>query len=92
MASRPSLVAPGVYRYRTTGEESVDVLGGATHHYPDETTITVTPDGVVSPRWDALKERRDEWRLCDRPDGIELQPRPPVPRVLRECRRRGRRL
>ena len=40
------------------------MLGGATHHYPDETTITVTPDGVVSPRWDALKERRDECGGC----------------------------
>jgi hypothetical protein len=74
--SRPSLVAPGVYRYRTTGEESVDVLSGATHPYPDETTITVTPDGCgVVLRWDALKERRDEWRLCNDQSGIELQPR-----------------
>lgn len=66
---------PGVYRYRTTGEESVDILGGATHHYPDETTITVLPDGCgVHLRWDALQERREEWRLCATEDGIELQP------------------
>jgi hypothetical protein len=74
-AVTPSLVAPGVYRYRTTGEESIDVLGGATHRYPDETTITVVPDGCgVLLRWDALVERHDEWRLCATPSGIERQP------------------
>lgn len=68
------LPEPGVYRYRTTGEESIDALGGATHIYPDVTTITVLPDGCgVLLRWDALQERRDEWRLCAAPDGIELQ-------------------
>jgi hypothetical protein len=61
----------GVYRYTTTGEESVDVLGGATHRYPDETTITVTADGCgVLLRWDALQERRDEWRLCTNEEGL----------------------
>jgi len=67
-------VASGVYRYRTTGQETVDVLGGATHHYPTETTITVTRDGCgVRLHWDALVERRDEWALCATPTGTELQ-------------------
>jgi hypothetical protein len=70
-----SLVAPGVYRYGTTGSESIDVLGGATHTYPAETTITVTAEGCgVLLRWDALVERRDEWRLCSTAAGVELQP------------------
>jgi hypothetical protein len=70
-----SLPRPGVYRYRTTGEETIDALGGATHTYPPETTITVTPDGCgVLLRWDALVERRDEWRLCVGDAGVELQP------------------
>jgi hypothetical protein len=69
-----SLPAAGVYRYRTAGKESIDALGGATHDYPEETTITVVRDGCgVSLRWDALAERRDEWRLCATPRGIELQ-------------------
>jgi hypothetical protein len=73
--ARPALVAPGVYRYRTVGEESIDALGGATHRYPDETTITVVHDGCgVLLRWDALRERRDEWRLCTTESGTELQP------------------
>jgi hypothetical protein len=74
-ADAPDVPEPGVYRYRTTGEESIDALGGASHRYPEETTITVTPDGCgVLLRWDALRERRDEWRLCATADGIELQP------------------
>jgi hypothetical protein len=67
--------AAGIYRYTTTGEESADALGGATHKYPAETTITVTADSCgVMLRWDALKERRDQWGLCASSTGIGLQP------------------
>lgn len=65
----------GVYRVITAGSESVDILGGATHQYPTETTLTVTPDGCgVRLRWDLLKERHEEWVLCASPDGVVLQP------------------
>ncbi|MEY4173787.1 MAG: hypothetical protein RI900_952 [Actinomycetota bacterium] len=65
----------GVYRVTTAGSESVDILGGATHQYPTETTLTVTPDGCgVRLRWDLLKERHEEWVLCTSPDGVVLQP------------------
>ena len=65
----------GVYRVTTAGAESVDVLGGATHQYPAETTLTVTPDGCgVRLRWDLLKERYEEWVLCGTPEGVQLQP------------------
>lgn len=67
--------APGVYVYRTTGTESVDLLGGATHQYPERSTVTVTVGGCgVSLRWDLLVERYDEWGLCVGGDGIELAP------------------
>lgn len=70
-----ALVEPGVYVYRTTGFEQVDAFAGVTHDYPAETTITVIADGCgVLLRWDALEERREEWRLCTRTAGIELQP------------------
>jgi hypothetical protein len=70
-----ALVAPGVYRYVTTGSESIDALGGANHEYPAETTITVTSDGCgVHLRWDALRERRDEWGLCADQQALALQP------------------
>ena len=72
----PALVEPGVYVYRTVGFEHIDALSGVTHDYPAETQITVTADGCgVLLRWDALEERREEWRLCSTPAGIELQPR-----------------
>lgn len=68
------LPATGVYRYATTGSESVDILGGATHDYPAETLLTVTHDGCgVLLRWDLLEQRRDEWRLCVTDAGVELQ-------------------
>jgi hypothetical protein len=68
-----ALVAPGVYRYTTTGQEQVDALNGTTHAYPPETTITVITEGCgVSLRWDALQERWDEWHLCATLDGVEL--------------------
>ena len=67
--------APGVYRYATTGIETIDSLGGTEHAYPAETTLTVTPDGCgVLLRWDLLKERYEEFRLCVTAEGIELQP------------------
>lgn len=72
MAAPP---APGVYRYATTGQESIDSLGGTSHDYPAETTLTVTSDGCgVLVRWDLLKERYEEFRLCGTEEGIELQP------------------
>jgi hypothetical protein len=68
------LVEPGIYRYRTTGSERIDALGGTSHDYPPETTITVTTEGCgVRLTWDALRERREEWRLCATPKGIVLQ-------------------
>lgn len=69
------LPEPGVYRYATDGWEEIDALGGTRHDYPAETTITVTPDGCGARlRWDALRERREEWMLCITAAGIELQP------------------
>ena len=71
----PSLPPPGVYRYLTTGGESIDAMGGVTREYPAETTITVTPRGCgVHLSWDPLEERRDEWELCAPGLAVELQP------------------
>ncbi len=73
--SPPTLVEPGVYVYRTAGFETIDAFSGVTHDYPAETSITVETDGCgVRLRWDALAERREEWRLCLTTEGIELQP------------------
>jgi hypothetical protein len=72
-AASVALVAPGVYRYATTGQEHVDALDGTTHPYPPETTITVVAEGCgVSLRWDALQERWDQWQLCATPEGVVL--------------------
>ncbi len=70
-----ALPAQGVYRYRTSGSESIDALDGARHDYPSETTMTVAPDGCgVVLRWEPLRERHDEWALCVGDEGIDLRP------------------
>ena len=75
VTSLPTLTPTGVYRYATEGWEDIDALNGARHDYPAETTITITAEGCgVRLRWDALRERRDEWWLCPTELGIELQP------------------
>ena len=51
----PPLVEPGIYRYKTTGSEQIDALGGTSHDYPAETTLTVVAgDCGVHVRWDAF--------------------------------------
>src|SRR6185295_15331499 len=40
-----TLPAPGVYTYMTSGSESVDALGGATHTYPASSALTVRQAG-----------------------------------------------
>jgi hypothetical protein len=64
----------GVYVYDTTGEEHVDALGGISHTYPAETTITVTHTGCgYQARWDALRERWDELNVCVTPAGEAIE-------------------
>lgn len=70
-----TLPEPGVYRYDTTGGESIDAMGGVARGYPVETTITVTTRGCgVRLRWSPLEQRRDEWELCASGPAVELQP------------------
>lgn len=64
-SEEPSLVAPGVYQYATSGFDRVDALTGARHDYPEITTITVVPHGCgVRLRWDVAVERWDSWDWC----------------------------
>ena len=41
-ASESHRPEPGVYLYETVGDEHIDALGGATHTYPAQTTMSVT--------------------------------------------------
>jgi hypothetical protein len=61
----------GVYTYATTGHEEVSALGGSTHSYPATTTMSVAGTGCAqTARWDALKERYDQFGLCAVGQGI----------------------
>jgi len=64
---------PGVYVYDTKGSEHVSALGGASHTYPNQTTVTVTKTACGDDvRWDALQERWDEWSTCGDGHAIDI--------------------
>ena len=68
----PRLPAPGVYVYATEGSERIDVLGGATHDYPERTTLTVAhTDCGLRQRWTGIEERWDDEELCRTEGGLE---------------------
>ncbi len=59
------LPEPGVYVYETSGTEHVNALGGGSHRYPSQTTMTVTvAQSYATTRWDALQQRWDEYGVC----------------------------
>lgn len=74
-ARAESPLAPaGVYVYETEGGEQVDVLGGATHGYPVQTTLTIAAAGCgLLQRWAPIEERWDEEQLCRTDAGLERQ-------------------
>lgn len=68
--SEPKRPTPGVYLYETVGEETIDALGGSTHTYPAQTTMSITlTDCGYRVRWDVFKERFDELDMCALPNG-----------------------
>jgi hypothetical protein len=72
-SAAPDLPDPGVYRYATSGFDSVDALDGARHDYPSLTTVTIRHEGCgMRRRWDVAEERWEESQLCVDPDGIRL--------------------
>ena len=68
-----ALVEPGVYRYLTSGSESIDVLTKPEHHYPTESAVTVTATACgVRIEWKPLAERREWFELCRTDSGLRL--------------------
>lgn len=75
-SARPGEPEPGVYRYSTSGEESVDAAGGflsASHHYPGTSTISVIPTRCgLAERWEVLATRWTELASCREQGGYRL--------------------
>ena len=62
---------PGVYVYTTSGDETVDALGGDSHDYPSSSVVTVKPsDCGFTMTWTPIEERADVTRLCGTGGGI----------------------
>ncbi len=73
-ASIAELPEPGVYVYATSGQAEVDALTGATHHYPERTTLTVTLAGCGAHlRWVAVQQRWEQRTVCPTADGLGLR-------------------
>lgn len=65
--------AAGVYTYTTEGQESVDVLGGATHEYPSQTAITLRhTDCGFETEWRPLEQRAEFRSYCLAEKGLRL--------------------
>jgi hypothetical protein len=76
LSARPGEPEPGVYRYSTSGEESVDAaLGilGTSHRYGGVSTISLIPTrcGTVQ-RWEVLATRWTEVADCREQGGYRL--------------------
>lgn len=71
-AASIALPAEGVYVYATEASERVDVLNGADHSYPAETTLTIrhTECGLEQ-RWTPIEEHWEEDELCLTDEGLE---------------------
>ena len=55
----------GVYRYSTTGSETIKSIVSASHDYPTESTITITRSGCgVKMEWAPLRERSEFLEIC----------------------------
>lgn len=63
----------GVYRYSTTGSESIKSIVSASHDYPAESAITVTRSGCgVKMEWAPLRERSEYLEVCRVDDRLVL--------------------
>lgn len=65
---------PGVYRYRTTGEEAFDALIASTHDLDGISTITLTiTECGIREYWRVLEERWSKADLCLGRQGARLK-------------------
>jgi hypothetical protein len=64
----------GVYVYDTAGQESIDALGGDTHTYPAETTMTVTAEGCgFRASWTPVSGRTESSLVCVEGGGLAIR-------------------
>jgi hypothetical protein len=57
------LPAPGVYRYRTTGDEQLS-FGGIKRLFPTATNMIVTEDGCATEKWEPLEQHMEGLVEC----------------------------
>ncbi len=71
--SKESAAVDGVYVYDSSGQESIDALGGDSHTYPAETALTVTSEGCGERMtWKPLAGRAETWLVCPVGGGLAM--------------------
>ena len=68
------LPEPGVYVYRTSGGEQLN-LPGLSRAFPSASDLVVTDDGCASMNWVPIDEHQEEIVTCRRPDGALVMAR-----------------
>jgi hypothetical protein len=62
--SSPQLPPPGVYRYRTTGNENLSIAAGIFRSFPNMTNAIVTDAKCATVRWEPLVEHVEGQVEC----------------------------
>lgn len=57
------LPSPGVYQYRTTGDEQLS-FGGIKRLFPPATDMIVTEDGCITEKWEPLEQHMEGMVEC----------------------------
>jgi hypothetical protein len=72
---RARLPGPGVYSYRTSGGESLDLVGVQPRGFPSLTAMIVTDARCATVSWVPLTQHTESTMLCPDPDGSVSVPR-----------------
>jgi hypothetical protein len=71
---RNKLPAPGVYTYRTTGGEGLNIVG-VQRSFPSSTTMIVADGRCATVSWVPIVEHTEATTVCDGPAGALTVPR-----------------
>ena len=71
---RNRLPAPGVYTYRTTGGESLNLLGVA-RTFPSSTSMIVADGRCATVSWVPITQHTEATTFCNTPDGALTVPK-----------------
>jgi hypothetical protein len=72
---RNKLPAPGVYTYRTSGGESLDLVGVGARSFPASTSMIVADGRCATVSWVPITQHTESTTLCNGPNGALTVPK-----------------